>query len=353
MGKITRLRSGALSIVFGLCFGVACGEDTGPDGGSSGTGAGSAGAGRGGTGGSANAGRGGSTGGKAGTSSGGASSGAGGSVQGGSSGASKGGAGSGGAGTAGGTPEGGSDTGGAGEDGQGGAGNAAGSAGTDAAGAAGAPPRLDSFRIAVLGSSTAEGTGASNGNGWVDLLRDALADIVTGDFDLENLAHGGYTALDIVPGSNEDGNIDDAIDVEPNLILISIAGSNDLDIDSTEEEFIERLTAARDAALEAGIPVFFVSTAPKDLGDDDRQALKDWADTMREDFSSCWVPSSPPDYTPCFIDIFAPLATGSLNIRSEYNSGDGIHLNDEGHEVIFDIALDIVEPYVCSLTECE
>ena len=274
-------------------------------------------------------------------------------MQGGSGGASKGGSSSGGAGTGGSAPAGGSGTGDAGDDGQGGVANTAGTAGMDAAGAAGAPALLVSFRIAVLGSSTAEGTGASNGNAWVDRLRDALRDLVAGDFELENLAHGGYTALDIAPGSDSNGNIDDAIDIEPNLILISIAGSNDLDIGSSEEEFMERMTAARDAARDAGIPVFFVSTAPKDLGDDDRQELKNWADSMREDFSACWVPSSPPDFSPCFIDVFAPLATSSLNIRSEYNSGDGIHLNDDGHAVIFEEALEIVEPYVCSLTECD
>jgi lysophospholipase L1-like esterase len=73
---------------------------------------------------------------------------------------------------------------------------------------------------------------------------------------------------------------------------------------------------------------------------------------MAERFSACWVPGRDDEYSPCFVDVFAPLANSSLGIESDYNAGDGIHLNDAGHQVIFEAVRGVVTPYVCSMTEC-
>jgi lysophospholipase L1-like esterase len=73
---------------------------------------------------------------------------------------------------------------------------------------------------------------------------------------------------------------------------------------------------------------------------------------LAAEFSSCWVPGRNGSYSPCFIDIFALLASDSLGVATEYSAGDCIHLNDAGHEVIFEAALAVVEPYVCSRTAC-
>src|SRR6185369_1610365 len=128
--------------------------------------------------------------------------------------------------------------------------------------------------------------------------------------------------------------------------------SNDLSAGTSTDEFIARLKTIRDHARDAGVPVFFVSTAPKDLSTSEQQTLKSWAEQMKAEFSSCWVPGMSGDYSPCFIDLFALLANDSLGVASEYSAGDGIHLNDAGHEVIFEAAEGVVEPYVCSLTPC-
>ncbi|HEY3497804.1 MAG TPA: SGNH/GDSL hydrolase family protein, partial [Polyangiaceae bacterium] len=205
---------------------------------------------------------------------------------------------------------------------------------------------------AVIGSSTAAGEGASSSSrGWVSLLASALEDRVAGSFSSRNLSVGGYTTSNLVPGSSSSGSIDDALDLEPNLVIVALAGSNDLSNGVSTETFLDRLGAIRDAGVDAGIPVFFVSTAPKDLSDDEQQALADWTDEMRDAFGSCWTPDDA-SYAPCFIDIFDALANSSLGIADEYGSGDGIHLNDAGHARIFEIAEAIVEPYVCSMTAC-
>jgi lysophospholipase L1-like esterase len=238
--------------------------------------------------------------------------------------------------------------------GSGGVGGSGGRGGAGGAGAGGGSPMLTSFKLTVIGSSTAAGEGASStAKSWVALLARALDDAVVPTFTSSNLAVGGYTTVELLSGSKADGNIDDAISGHPNLILVSLAGSNDLSAGTSQSTFLSRLTSVRDAAKAAGIPVFFISTAPKDLSDSERQELRDWATAMSTTFATCWVPESATPYQPCFIDIFAALANSSLGIASAYGAGDGIHLNDAGHAKIFEIAQAIVKPYVCSRVACQ
>jgi lysophospholipase L1-like esterase len=234
----------------------------------------------------------------------------------------------------------------------GGSGGAAGGSGGGGGGGGGSP-MLTSFKLTVIGSSTAAGEGASSSaKSWVGLLARSLDDAVVPTFNSSNLAVGGYTTVELLPGSTADGSIDDAISGRPNLILVSLAGSNDLSAGTSQSTFLSRLTSVRDAAQTAGVPVFFVSTAPKDLSDSERRELRDWATAMSTTFATCWVPERATAYGPCFIDIFAPLANASLGVASAYGAGDGIHLNDAGHARIFEVAEAIVKPYVCSRVAC-
>jgi lysophospholipase L1-like esterase len=236
-------------------------------------------------------------------------------------------------------------------DASGGAPASGGRAGGGAGG--GGSPMLTSFKLTVIGSSTAAGEGASSSaKSWVALLARSLDDAVVPTFTSSNLAVGGYTTVELLPGSNADGSIDDAISGRPNLILVSLAGSNDLSAGTSQSTFLSRLTSVRDTAQAAGVPVFFVSTAPKDLSDSERRALRDWATAMSTTFGTCWVPERATAYGSCFIDIFAPLANASLGVASAYGAGDGIHLNDAGHARIFEVAEAIVKPYVCSRVAC-
>ena len=206
------------------------------------------------------------------------------------------------------------------------------------------------FSLAVIGSSTAAGEGASRpDHAWVAQLGQALAAATS--FRVSNLAVDGYTTDDLLPGSGSEGNIDDAIDAQPDLILIALAGSNDIAAGTSSTEFLQRLSRLRDRAVAARIPAFFVSTAPKDLSDAERQRLADWAKAMGQRFAQCWVRGAAA-YSPCFIDVFTALADPELELAPKFDSGDGIHLNDAGHAVVFGVAEPIVQQYVCSVTEC-
>jgi lysophospholipase L1-like esterase len=186
----------------------------------------------------------------------------------------------------------------------------------------------------------------------VSLLSSALDDVVTTEWNARNLAQGGYTTSELMPESGANGNIDDALELEPNLVIVALAGSNDLSAGTSESTFLSRLTTLRETARAAGVPLFFMSTAPKDLSTTERQALRDWADSMEASFDTCWAPGRTDEYSPCFIDIFTPLSNSTLGIDAAYGAGDGIHLNDAGHEVIFEAAREIVSVYVCSMTAC-
>jgi len=231
-----------------------------------------------------------------------------------------------------------------------GGGGSGGVSGSGGSGSGGSGSQGAEFVIAVLGSSTAEGEGASSAaNSWVGLLETALSDAA--NVSITNLAMGGYTTLELLPGSGASGSVDAAISEDPDLIIVALAGSNDLDIGTSTTNYLSRLTQVRDKARAAGIPAFFVGTAPKDLSDSERLLLSDWNTRMRSSFSNCWTPANGA-YSPCFMDVFADLANGDLELLSQYDSGDGIHLNDAGHRVIFQDAVEIIEPYLCTVRAC-
>jgi hypothetical protein len=54
----------------------------------------------------------------------------------------------------------------------------------------------------------------------------------------------------------------------------------------------------------------------------------------------------------CFIDVFAERTTDDLGIEPQYQATDGSHHDDAGHRVRFQSAVEIIEPYPCTLTEC-
>lgn len=215
------------------------------------------------------------------------------------------------------------------------------------------PNGLPEFHISVIGSSTANGIGASVGDfAWVTLLDEALSRRVATRYSTSNLAVGGYKAADLLPGSGERGSIDEAIAEKPDLIVVALAGSNDIEPGFTTELFMSQMSALRDAAKAAGIPAFFMSPLPKSLSVGEREILGEWSGLMKSEFSQCWIPGTSEAYAPCYIDVFDALAAPDLGLATQYDSGDGQHPNDLGHSLLFDAVDAIVQPYVCTKTEC-
>lgn len=244
----------------------------------------------------------------------------------GSSGASGGGAGGSGAGTggvAGAEPSGGAGTGGGG-----------------AGGSAGAPVDVDHSlpgKIVVLGSSTSAGTGPSNpDNAWVPRYKAYL----TGQFPnvvLTNLAVGGQTTYHIQPTGYvppggrptpvEGKNITAALALQPDAIIVNMP-SNDQASDIPQEE--QQANYERLAQLASGAQVkLWVSTSqPRNYGEQSRlTSLMQTRDFVLQRF------------TPLTLDFWTPFATAGGTIKPEYDSGDGVHMNDAAHAILAEVVI--------------
>ena len=208
------------------------------------------------------------------------------------------------------------------------------------------------FHMVVIGSSTAAGFGASrDGTAWTDLIQETMADLAPGAFTLTNLAVGGHTTAHLQPGSGERGSVDEAIALQPQLLLVGLGGSNDLSGEMTTERYVTELEQVRSAAEAAGIPTFFMGTLPKNVPPWDRELLREWDSAMGSRFGTCWTPLGAEPHPECFISVFDVLADSELGLAPEYDSGDG-HPNDAGHALLYEHSVRVIEPYVCASIEC-
>ncbi|MBN2279575.1 MAG: SGNH/GDSL hydrolase family protein [Candidatus Marinimicrobia bacterium] len=193
----------------------------------------------------------------------------------------------------------------------------------------------DSIKIVVLGSSTAEGTGVRNiNNAWVNRFRTYLKGRWP-DAQVINLAKGGYTTYHIMPddymapngrpGKDQDRNVTEAIGHHPTAVIINLP-SNDAASGFSVAEQLRNYDTVCVHLAKAGIPVWIATTQPRTLGPEGVQIQRDMRDSTFARYG---------DHA---IDFWYGLATEEGIIKTEYNS-DNIHLNDEGHRVLFERVL--------------
>lgn len=182
---------------------------------------------------------------------------------------------------------------------------------------------------AVLGSSTAAGTGASTGHGWVDQLQAVKA---AQGIRLQNLARPGTLSYEALPGTsvppagrpapNPALNTDGVLAYRPQLVLLSFP-TNDLDAGITADETAANLRVMRVALSAGGARALVLGTQPRDAFDADQRASQQALDRqLGTDFGACFVP------------LFDGLAGTDGRILPALAAGDGVHLNDAGHAVI-------------------
>lgn len=197
------------------------------------------------------------------------------------------------------------------------------------------------FRIVILGSSTAVGTGATSPEkSWVGLL-DAWLGTVTANHEIINLAKGGLTTVPFrndgsspLPDANR--NISRALDLNPDLIILNFPSNNvsaGIPVATTIAHYRE-MKAAADAR---GITVLLTTTQPRNFGElAKRQLLQQEAIAVRAEFGAS------------VIDVYDELTdfNNGLRLKSAYNSGDGTHLSDAGHAYLFRTAQALVASHV-------
>lgn len=186
---------------------------------------------------------------------------------------------------------------------------------------------LEVWPIVVLGSSTAAGAGASvSDSSWVSRFRTELSRLDT-RFSVVNLAKGGYTTRHVkAEGEGMDSlrNIQMALSLCPSAIVVNLP-SNDaakrIPFEETANHFRDMDAAARDA----GVPIWWASPQPRNHLKADQQALqRRTLDFVREVFGNR------------VLDFWSGLATPADSIQPHLDSGDGVHLADAGHRILFD-----------------
>ncbi|MEP6675902.1 MAG: PKD domain-containing protein [Ferruginibacter sp.] len=189
------------------------------------------------------------------------------------------------------------------------------------------------FKIVVLGSSTAFGTGAVPiDSSWVNKYtryiktKNAQSDII-------NLAVGGYTTYQVLnpngytapsgrPAPDTAHNITKALSYLPDAILINLP-TNDVASafpDAEQKANYERTMALANAA---GVPVWVTTTQPRNsLSNAQYDSLKEMRDWTLQRFGNKAV------------DFWSTVSTAAGTIANVYNYDD-VHVNNYGHYIFF------------------
>jgi lysophospholipase L1-like esterase len=191
----------------------------------------------------------------------------------------------------------------------------------------------DTLHILVLGSSTAAGAGASpRDSAWVNRYSSYLTKNHA-PARVTNLARGGYTSYHLQedsfvppngrPQPDTSRNISAALAQKPSAIIINLP-SNDAASNFTLEEQKDNFERMAAAAAAAKVPVWFSTTQPRNFSEAQRanaMAMRDWILLRFEEKA---------------IDFWTSIAMQDGTIDPQFNSGDGVHLNNAGHWHLFE-----------------
>jgi lysophospholipase L1-like esterase len=197
-----------------------------------------------------------------------------------------------------------------------------------------------SVRVVVLGSSTAEGTGAPAGKGWVALFKTYLTNAgITSD--VINLASGGYTTFDVLPtgyvspyrslntswARNPDTtrNITRALAYSPTDIVVNLP-SNDALLEVPVSYQIAHMTVLQARAQAQGVRIWFTTSQPTKWLGTKLQIQVGMRDAVLAQFG---------EYA---VDFWTGISTTDSKIQPKYDAGDGVHVNELGHAVLFESA---------------
>jgi len=189
-------------------------------------------------------------------------------------------------------------------------------------------------RIVVLGSSTAEGAGASSqANSWVGLFRASLA--WNTRYEVINLARGGYTTFHILPTGasipsgvsisiDQARNITQALSLNPYAVIINMP-SNDAANNFPVSNQLANFAQITEAARNAGVSAWVTTTQPRNFNTIAQLQL---LTTVRDSIFSIYGDHA--------VDFWNGIAEEDAWILPQYNSGDGVHINDAGHAILFE-----------------
>lgn len=187
---------------------------------------------------------------------------------------------------------------------------------------------LKSGAWVIMGSSTAAGAGASPGKSWVELLQSGVKNQA---IPFVNIAKGGtatYHGLSAAaipqsgrPLPDPTANIDQALSRHSAFLILAYP-TNDTALGYSVDETVNNLLSIRHQALANSVPVMLLSTQPRNLPSA-QLALLPLIDERLAAIAG-----------PCFVEVRTGLATANGQLVARYDAGDGVHPNDEGHQLI-------------------
>jgi hypothetical protein len=178
------------------------------------------------------------------------------------------------------------------------------------------------FRIVVLGSSTAAGTGPSvQDSAWVWRYTREIFQKNT-RMSVTNLAVGGFSTANIIATGDTAHNITKALSLKPFAIILNLP-SNDAANNVSVTEQLKRFAEITGAATDKGVKVWVTTTQPKNFTNTSQiQIQKDMRDSILVRYGS---------YA---IDFWNGIAQTNGHIISGLDAGDGTHLNDSAHGIL-------------------
>lgn len=187
----------------------------------------------------------------------------------------------------------------------------------------------------VIGSSTAEGIGPTNpDSAWVNRYKNAFYQNDT-RIKVLNLAKGGYTTYNLLPTGDTTGsavgitvdtmrNISRALKYNPKAVIVNLP-SNDAARNLPLQNTLFNFDKIVSKSLESDVPIWVCSSQPINFSNPDQlQLQKDLRDSIFAKYG---------EYS---VDFWNGLAKPNGNIIDIYNSGDGIHLNNAAHKILFE-----------------
>ncbi len=195
-------------------------------------------------------------------------------------------------------------------------------------------------RIVVLGSSTAAGSGPKDtNNGWVNRYRTYLQSLDP-THQVINLSSGGSATYSALPAEDSVANrpkpdtlrnITKALSYNPDIIILNYP-TNDVGYGYSVKEQLDNYAVIVEKAAQAGVPVWIATTQGRNLDRNKRDLLIQTRDSIHS------------VYGDKAIDFWTTISNDDGYINSLYDSGDGIHLNDDAHKILFDrvVAKDIL-----------
>lgn len=183
----------------------------------------------------------------------------------------------------------------------------------------------------VMGSSSAFGAGASSyDNSWAGQLQSIAAEFGA---EVVNIARGGYTTYQALstrcnvasdrPQPDSAHNVDLAIELGADLVILSFP-SNDAASNYSAEETAYNLLYLRAALAAEQVPLLVLGAQPRNMATSKQRLLVELDNLLK------------PRFSPCLVELYPLLVDNTGNLASRFDSGDGVHLNDAGHQIIFD-----------------